>query len=336
MILQERAELRSWLGDPPRHPDQPHGIYESDAEIVRLHDGCFLAVSVDAVAEEIVAGLFQDTYTIGWVTAMTGLADIAAVGADPVGVLMTAIWDDSRSVADRARAAQGFADALRATDTALLGGDTGGSKSTVLAATAIGRTSEPPLMRIGAAAGDVLCVTGRVGSGVALAARMLLGEDRREELYRPVARVAEGIRLRKLASACTDASDGLLQAVGMLTTLNHLGASLSWNPQTLDDDAVAYLRERNLPLWPLWISEIAELELLLAIPEENLAAALEAVPSLNPIGHLTETAGVTVTFDGRAIPVDPHGLPSFANAEEGARLEQAFNVISEIRELGLP
>lgn len=336
MILEERSELRSWLGDPPRHPDQPHGIYESDAEIVRLHDGCFLAVSVDAVAEEIAAGLFEDPYTMGWVTAMTGLADIAAVGADPVGVLMTAVWDESRTVADRARAADGFADALRVTGTTLLGGDTGGSGCTMLAATAIGRTADPPLMRVGASAGDILCLTGRVGAGMTLAARMLLGEERQEELYRPRARIAEGARLRRLASACTDASDGVLQGVGTLTTLNGLGASLEWNPRTLDDRAAAYLRDKELPLWPLWISEIAELELLAAIPECNLAEALAAVPSLNPIGRLTEATGMTVSVDGRTIPVDPHGLPSFAKVEDGSRLQQALDVLADIRELGLP
>ncbi len=336
MILEERAELRSWLGDPPRHPDQPHGIYESDAEIVRLHDGCFLAVSVDAVAEEIVSGLFLDTYTMGWVTAMTGLADIAAVGADPVGVLMTAVWDDSRTIADRTRAAKGFADALRATGTVLLGGDTGGSEATMLAATALGRTSDPPLMRVGASDGDILCLTGRVGAGLVLAARMLLGEEREEELYRPQARLVEGSRLRRLASACTDASDGVLQAVGMLTSLNGLGASLDWNPATLDDRAVTYLREKELPLWPLWISEIAELELLLAVPECNRDAARAAVPSLNPIGRLTAESGVTVAVDGRSIPVDPHNLTSFVKTEEQSRLEQALDMLNEIRELGLP
>jgi hypothetical protein len=122
----------------------------------------------------------------------------------------------------------------------------------------------------------------------------------------------------------------------MLTSINGLGASLAWNAQTLDDRAVAYLRDRELPLWPLWISEIAELELLLAVPERNLTAALAAVPSLNPIGRLTEATSVTVSVDGRTIPVDPHGLPSFAKTEESSRLEQAFDVLSQIQELGLP
>lgn len=336
MILAERAELRSWLGDPPRHPDQPHGIYESDAEIVRLHDGCYLAVSVDAVAEEITAGLFEDTYTMGWVTAMTGLADIAAVGADPIGVLMTAIWDPAWTTEDRARMADGFSDALRAAGTVLLGGDTGGSTSTVLAATAIGRTTRPPVMRTGASAGDVLCLTGRVGAGMVLAARMLLGEPREEDRYRPQARISEGVRLRDLASAATDASDGVVQAVGMLTSLNGLGASLEWNPNTLDEDATAYLRDKGLPLWPLWISEIAELELLLAIPPRHLDEALTAVPSLNPIGQLTEAPGVSVTFAQRTIPIDPHDLPSFQKAEEGARMERVLAMLSDIQELGLP
>lgn len=334
--LPELAELRSWLGDQPRHPDQPHGMYESDAEIVKLHDGCYLAVSVDAVAEEIAAGLYEDPYTMGWVTAMAGLSDIAAVGADPVGVLMSAVWDPSRGLADRARAAEGFADALRATGTVMLGGDTGASDCTVLAATAIGRTTERPTMRTGAAEGDVLCLTGRVGPGMTLAARMLLGEPREEGLFRPRARVAEGARLRGLASACTDASDGVVQAAGMLATINGLGASLQWNPATLDHRSVRYLRDREYPLWSLWISEIADYELLLAVPERNLAAAREAVPSLNPIGTLTASAEMTVGVGGRTIPVDPQALPKFGDTDPGARVQQALDVLADINRLGLP
>lgn len=335
-LIPELEELQSWLGDPPRSPEQTHRIYESDAEIVRLHDGCYLAVSTDAVAEEIHVGLYQDPYTMGWVTAMAGLSDIAAVGADPVGVLMSAVWDESRSLAERAQAAQGFADALRACGTFLLGGDTGASGSTVLAATAIGRTDAPPLMRIGAAAGDVLCLTGKVGGGAVLAARLLLDEEREEDRYRPRARVADGVRLRPLASACTDASDGVVQAVGMLTNLNGLGAELDWNPQTLDERATAYFRDRELPLWPIWISEIADYQLMVAVPPRHLDAALAAVPDMNVVGRLTASPGVSVTVDGRSIPLDLESLPSFGDTEEGSRLAQALEILSAIRELGLP
>lgn len=332
--VPELSELRAWLGDPPRHPDQLHGVSESDCEIVPLHDGCFLAVSVDAVAEEIEAGLYQDPYTMGWVTAMAGLADLAAVGADPVGVLMTAVFDDSRTVEDRARVAQGFNDALRATGTFLLGGDTGGASATVLAATVIGRTEEPPVMRTGASAGDVLCLTGKVGAGSTLATRMLLGEDRQEELYRPQARVAEGVKLRPLASACTDASDGVLQAVAMLASLNGLGVQLQWNEATLDEQAVAYVRDKQAPLWSLWVSDISDYELLVAVPERNLAAAREAVPSLNPIGRLTASTESSVEVDGRSIPLDLDALPTFGKS--GSAQEEVIAMLTSIHELGLP
>jgi thiamine monophosphate kinase len=122
----------------------------------------------------------------------------------------------------------------------------------------------------------------------------------------------------------------------MLTSLNGLGVSLDWKPETLDDGAVAYLSESGLPLWLLWLSDISDYELLVTVPERNLAAARAAVPSLNPIGRLTESTGATVAVDGRTIPIDLDALPSFGKTAEGSRMERVLGVLSDIQELGLP
>lgn len=339
MIAAELAELRAWIGDPPRHPDQTHGLNEADAEIVRLRPDLYLAASTDAVEEEIAAGLYTDPYTIGWVTAVMGLADIAAVGADPVGVLLTSIWGPEWDPEARQGVAAGFADALRQSETALLGGDTGTAACTVLSATAIGWSNAPPMRRLGCRAGDVLCVTGRTGAGAALAIRFLSGEDPQafpEDHFRPVARLAEGARLRPLASACTDASDGLVHAVHTLAELNGLGASLRWSDETLDERATAYLSARGLPLWLAWVIEISDFELVVALPPDAVERARAEVAPLVPIGRLTGAPGLGIELDGEDVPLDGSLFPSLARTPAEHRAQAFADLVAAARARGLP
>lgn len=343
MNERERAELRGWLGSPPRHPEQTHAVHESDAEVVRLGDGSWLAASVDALEQEIADGLYADPYTIGWVAATNGLSDLAAVGAEPVGLLLAATFGPDWPPERRARLAGGLSDCLRASGAALLGGDTGGAAATVVSTTGIGRvTGEAPLSRVGASAGDVLCVTGRTGAAAALAARFLLGEDASEwpeERFRPLARLGVGAAARGVASACTDSSDGLIQAVELLASLNGLGAALEWNVSTLDPLAVAYFERRGVPLWLSWLSEAADYELVMAVPESRLEPARAAAGSVGlcPIGRLVPEPGVTLSVDGApGVPIDLDRLGAIAAAPPDARVGLLAELIATSRAHGLP
>jgi thiamine-monophosphate kinase len=339
----ERAALRGWLGSPPRHPQQTHGVHESDAEVVRLGEGSWLAASVDALEQEIADGLYADPYTIGWVAATNGLSDLAAVGAEPVGLLLAACFGPDWPPERRARLAEGLSDCLRASETALLGGDTGGATTTVVTTTGIGRVEgAAPLSRVGASVGDVVCVTGATGSGAALAARFLLGDEPSEwpeERFRPLARLGVGAAVRGVASTCTDSSDGLIQAVELLASLNGLGAALEWEAASLDPAAAAYLSRRGVPLWLGWLSEAADYELVMSVPESRLSDARRAAGSVGlwPIGRLVEGSGVTLSAGGGpAVPIDVGLLGAIAAAPPSERLGLLAELISTSRAQGLP
>lgn len=338
MTVGELTQLRSWLGTPPRHPQQTHGVYESDAEVVRLGDGSYLVASVDALEQEISLGLYREPYTIGWVAAVNGLSDIAAVGAEPIGVLLSAVWGPDMTAGRRAGVAGGFTDALAEAGTFLLGGDTGDAEATVLSATAIGRTDAPPVRRIGARAGDVLCLTGEVGPGAAMAGAYLLEADDAfpEEWYRPMARLREGAALRPHASAGTDVSDGLLSAIWMLSSQNGLGAALRWVPDLVEPRAATFFRDRGLPLWLTWFSELSDYELLLTVPEAEWPAAKAAVPELTEIGRMTDEPEFTLAVDDRTIPIDLSDVGRFTRAEHSERAGMLADLLTEITTLGLP
>jgi thiamine-monophosphate kinase len=334
----ELKQLVAWLGSPPRHPEQTHAIDESDAEVVQLGPSSFLAVSVDALSDELASGLYADPYTMGWVAATAGLADVAAVGADPIGALLVTVWGPEWDAGRRARLGAGFADSLRASGAALLGGDSGSGLNTVLSVCGVGRASSPPLSRVGAMANDILCVTGAVGRGAALGIRLLRGEPAGsfpEDRFRPQARLSEGAALRQFASACTDASDGLVEAVGAIAAGSGLGAVLEWTPSVVDDAAAEYLRERDLPLWLAWLAEIGDYELVCTVPAAQLSVARESVPRLVPIGRMRAGHGLEVEVEGRAVPIDAEA-PSIADAAREDRPELLARTIEAIRAQGLP
>ncbi len=145
-----------------------------------------------------------DMADVAWKLVATNLSDLAAKGAEPVGVLLghSLGRNDGRFVV-------GLKEALIAFGAPLLGGDTiAATGASTFSMTAIGRATHLPVpARRGARAGDKVCLTGMVG-------RAMLGFEgvaaHRDAFNRPIPRMAEGIALAPHVSAMMDVSDGLL------------------------------------------------------------------------------------------------------------------------------
>jgi thiamine-monophosphate kinase len=73
-----------------RSPDQLNKPHESDAEIMQLGT-LKLAVTTDSISEEISTGLYEEPYLIGWMIVTVNMSDLTAVGATPIGILISEI-----------------------------------------------------------------------------------------------------------------------------------------------------------------------------------------------------------------------------------------------------
>ena len=176
--IAENRLLARWGELLGRAPGQVGRFNEADAELVPLGDGRLLALTVDTVDEEVRAGLYRDPRTVGRIAAVAALSDLAAVGADPLGLLLSVGLPRE----DRERVQEGVARGVRevcdATGTFVLGGDTNESETLTVAGVAAGLVPrDSALTRVGARPGHVVAVSGRVGAGSALAATRLLGGD---------------------------------------------------------------------------------------------------------------------------------------------------------------
>ena len=149
-----------------------------------------------------------DMADVAWKLVATNLSDLAAKGAEPLGVLlghMLGVGDD--------RFLAGLAEVLAAYQVPLLGGDTvSGEGTRSHGVTAIGRATHRPVpSRSGAKVGDGLWLTGQVGAAMLgdEALRDNTGADHMA-YSRPRPRLAEGQTLAPLVTAMMDVSDGLL------------------------------------------------------------------------------------------------------------------------------
>ncbi len=160
-----------------------------------------LVLTHDAIAEGVHYRPGTDPFDIAWKLIATNLSDLAAKGAEPVGVLVGAVLIER---ADR------FVEGLRAIlteyDVPLLGGDTISVSPATFGCTAIGRATVTPVpRRDGARPGDGLWITGPVG------AAMLGFETGKGTAYlQPRPRLADGRALASHVTAMMDVSDGLL------------------------------------------------------------------------------------------------------------------------------
>jgi len=202
-----------------------------------------LVLTHDAMSEGVHYLPGQDPADVAWKLVATNLSDLAAKGAEPLGVLL-----GYRFGGDDARFVEGLRDVLGHYRVPLLGGDTiGGSGSQVLGLTALGRATHRPVpARSGACVGDQLYLTGGVGAAMMGFEALKAGSGDSKAYRRPAALLAEGQALAPLVTAMMDVSDGLLldaarmaDASGVTFAIDRLAVPIA-APEIRRDDALRW------------------------------------------------------------------------------------------------
>ena len=196
-----------------------------DAALLRLRAGEDLAVSTDAVVEDVHFRFANESpRAIGRRALAAALSDLAAMGARPLGVVAALAAPPSLPLARAEGITRGLVDAARRWDAPLVGGNLARAKQTALTLTVLGAVRRGrALTRSGARPGDRILVTGTLGGTALAVARAARGGRMRGA---PEPRLAAGLALARLrgAGACIDVSDGLVADLGHLLRASRVGA----------------------------------------------------------------------------------------------------------------
>jgi thiamine-monophosphate kinase len=294
------------------------GVGDDGALVAGPLDGA-LVLALDTIVEGVHFPAEFDARFVGHRALAVNLSDLAAMGAEPawalLGLTLPAVDEHWLT---------GFSaglDALaRRYNVALVGGDTTRGPLTVTVTLAGTVPPGQAIYRDSARAGDDLWISGTPGdaaAGLAILQGRLPAQGRARDallgrFQQPQARVALGIALRGLATACIDVSDGLAGDLEKLCSASGVGADIESRELPLSAGlcSVAGLEARLG--FALGGGDDYEL-LFTATPADRARiAALDAGVVLKRIGTVSEAAGVRV--DGAVPERDAgHGFDHFAD-----------------------
>jgi thiamine-monophosphate kinase len=192
-----------------------------DCALLELPAGEQLAVSTDTLVAGVHFPEAAEPFLLAQRALGVSVSDLAAMGATPIGFTLALTLP--RAEPDWLQAfARGLDRMAQDCAVRLIGGDTSrGPLSLTL--TVFGRVPQGlALTRVGARAGDLLCVGGELGDGAGALPLVLgqrqapaeIAEPLLARYWSPRPQLALGVALRGKATAALDISDGLLADCG--------------------------------------------------------------------------------------------------------------------------
>lgn len=204
------------------------GIENDDCAVIDSGDR-YLVVTTDMLHRKTDFPDIMSPWQIGWMTAAVNLSDIAAMGAEPAGLLIAAGLSSEVDLYFIDELFSGLGDCAGYYGTRIIGGDTDSHEELTIVGTALGFVEkERILRRRGAIVGDLLCTTGSLGGaggGLAAWQQGRLDGPFLERLLEPEPRLSEGraLAMSRAVTSMMDNSDGLALSLFDLSRAGGVG-----------------------------------------------------------------------------------------------------------------
>ncbi len=290
----------------------PQGTYwgiGDDCATIKVGKQLIL-VTTDMISEKFHIPSGATGWQVGWFVTAVNLSDIAAKAGQPVGMTLALGVPRSYDIQFLEDVARGANSCAKLYNMAIIGGDTKEAESLVFTGTAVGVVDQDVFMpRKGAMIGDIVCVTGSLGStGAGLHVLDTQGGDEKKAICKILEitpRIKEGIALGTVGGVTSsmDISDGVASSLYQLQMINDVGFCICEEKIPIGGYAKNISggnreMERN---WSLYAG--GDYELLCTIKKEQVSLAQDSVAAvggiLSPIGEVTPGGKILLERKGK-------------------------------------
>ncbi|MBC7792561.1 MAG: thiamine-phosphate kinase [Clostridia bacterium] len=252
---------------------------------------------------------------VGHKAAAVNLSDLAAMGAEPRGLLLSLALRPTDGVRDVMALVATLADVGNAYGAPLVGGDLSKIDGPVVASvTAIGEVDpRKALRRYGGCPGDIVLVSGSLGEGAAglLALQRGIKSPLTKRQLRPTPRVELGRSLAKadIITSAADISDGLARDALHVAAV---GCGVAIDPEALPIRPVTRALAKRLghDVINLAVAGGEDFELVLSVEPNDVLRAQRIASrhgvALTPIGTVTKRGGLKIGSTRRSYRAFEH------------------------------
>jgi len=284
------------------------GVENDDCAVIDAGSR-FLVATTDMLHKQTDFPEIMTPWQMGWMSVAVNLSDIAAMGAEPAGVLIAAGLPPEADPYFIDELFSGFGDCARFYGTKILGGDTDAHQELTITGSALGFVEKDlVLRRSGAKPGDLLCTTGHLGGaggGLWAWKNGDLQNEFIEKLLEPEPRLKEGRALAKsrAVTAMMDNSDGLALSLSDLSEVSQVGFVVDEAALPLAEGLAQMVGHEEAV--EMVMSAGGDFELVFTVRPDGLEEARSAV-ELTVIGRVVEE-GIRLEAEGERRRIEPKG-----------------------------
>ena len=278
-------------------------------------NGTKIVAATDSVTFErhLAKGMTMEEF--GWLAAAVNFSDIASMGARPIGILAAVSLPSETDEKVLYDIMSGIDQCAEFCGTEVLGGDTKSGCGSVCG-TALGVCDHKVLTRSGARPGDLVAVTGALGSASAGWYAALNGINDKHALSAvklPVPRVKEGLFLSKsgIATSCMDISDGLSTTAAAICRSSGVGMDIVFESLPKGKGVDNVCKKLKLSDEQLMLNGGGEYELMFTFRKEHLDALHSSDIDVSVIGVVKKGDRAHLTCSGVTKQMGNEGYEHF-------------------------
>ncbi|NHI92850.1 MAG: thiamine-phosphate kinase [Candidatus Lokiarchaeota archaeon] len=257
------------------------GINEDCGVIDLGLDDQVLVITTDLISKKRHAPFLMSYKQMGMKAITVNVSDLAAMGARPLGLVMSLGFPEKIYEQEIDELGQGMEIKAKKYDTCVFGGDVNRTDDLIIAGTAIGITNKRHLMtRHGAKVGDLVAVTGNIGLA---ASGFTILQENNEKLIKkfpnsvkaalePDAKIKFSLDIAKTSkiTAIGDITDGLAWELHKIGTASNVGIEIEEKsiPIHVESLEINNLLKNDLHYSIFHVGE--DFELVFTLKEENL------------------------------------------------------------------